>query len=261
MDQIVIVNRQDNQIVWSHSLEAGQECNSVVSTRGGDVAYSYKRGAKLIDKSGATIFDYKLSSQNEEVQSICEVKGGYLVGVCGFPARLVELDKRGEVMREVKYDTRIKELHGQFRQIRKSKQGSYLIPLLGRNSVVEIDAEGKQLNEFMLGESPFSVAITKDGRYLAPCGHSGKVFCIDPESGDVTVLFSNETIGNEANIEFGAQITELRNGNLLLANWLGHNGDLTQPILIETDREGKVVGTLKNEIAGVSFVSAVHPIY
>lgn len=260
MECIAIIDPSSHTVTWSHQLEPKQECNSLLYCKGGDIAYSYRWGAKLIDRGGEVLFDYNDLKPNEEVQSISQIKGGYLVGICGSPARLIELNNRGEVVKEVVFDTKIKQQHGQFRQICKSKKGTYIIPLLGRKSIVEIDESGEQLAEFELGESPFSVLIKRDGGWLAPCGHSGKIFEIDPKSGEMRVFISNDKLEG-VNIEFGAQIVELKNGNFVLSNWLGHNGDTTQPILIEFNRAGEIVGRVENKIEGITMVSAVCPIY
>ncbi len=259
--KIAIIDKQNQTTVWEHALEAGTECNSVVMTKNGNIAYSYRWGARLIDREGNVIFDYKLPAKNEELQSISLTKKGFLLGICGSPARIVELNKKGEVVSETTYDTKIADQHGQFRQIRKTAQGTYLLPLLSRGSIVEIDDTGAELKEYKLGKGPFSVTITKEGDLLAACGHSGKIFEIDPEDGDVDVWLSNEDIKGQANIEFGAQIEELKNGNFVLANWLGHNGDQSQPILIEFNPQGDVVWSLKAPVGDISLVSAVCPIY
>ncbi len=259
--KIAIVDKQSKAIVWEYALEAGTECNSVAMTKNGNIAYSYRWGARLIDKEGNVIFDYKLPSKNEELQSVSLTKKGFLLGICGSPARIVELNKKGEVISEASYDTKIADQHGQFRQIRKTSSGTYLLPLLSRGSIVEIDNTGAELKEYDLGKGPFSVTITKDGDLLAACGHSGKIFEIDPADSDVNVWLSNEDIKGKANIEFGAQIVELKNGNFVLANWLGHNGDMSQPLLIEFDPSGDVVWTLGAPVGDISLVSTVCPIY
>ncbi len=255
MDQLAIVDKASRKVTWSHQLDPKQECNSLLQRKNGEVAYSYRWGVKLIDKSGEVLFDFNELNPNEEIQSITEIKGGYLVGICGFPARIVELNSKGKLVKEIKYDTKIDAAHGEFRQIRKSKSGTYIIPLLSRESIVEIDKNGVELREIKLGESPFSVLIKRDGKWLAPCGHSGKVFEVNPKDNSKRLLIYNDMI------EFGAEIVELKNGNLLLANWLGHNGDLTHPILIEFNKDGEYVGKVDNKIDGVSMVSAVQPLY
>ncbi len=261
--KVAIIDKETKEVTWERALGSGTECNSVVYTRVGDIAFSYRGGAMLINKHGEVLFDYKLNDSAEELQSISQTKRGFLLGICGSPARIVEINRQGKVLKEVSYDTKIENHHGQFRQIRKSEKNTYLVPLLSRNSVVELDAMGNELREIALGASPFSVTIASSGEWLFPCGHAGKVISVDPKSGELGVLFSNESLDGQATIEFGAQLVELSSGNFLLANWLGHNGDMQQPMLFEVDKSsGDVVWTLQaDEVEGIKLISTVAPIY
>lgn len=246
-DQIAIIDIESEQIVWSHALQTGQECNSVELTKGGDIAYSYKQGAKLISREGETLFNYDALAPNEEVQSICTIDGGFLLGICGTPARIVELTHRGRVKRDITFDLGEDKVHGQFRQIRKSPKGSYIIPLMSRKMVVEVDKRGEITKKIPLEGTPFSVAVLRSGDYLTACGHSGIVYRIDNKSGELSHFTDNERLRSDSvHIGFGAEIIELKSGNLILTNWLGHRGDITQPALIEFSPAGDFVRGVKS---------------
>ena len=45
--------------------------------------------------------------------------GGYFLAICGHPARIVELDSQGNPLKEIQFETGIKRVHNQFRQIEK----------------------------------------------------------------------------------------------------------------------------------------------
>ncbi len=258
--KIAIVDRASGEIEWSHDNPEKSECNSVVYTSKGDIAFSYKRGAMCISTDGDVIFDFQDVKAGEEIQSMCEIKGGFLLGICGNPMRIIELNKKGEVTKELSYDTGIEKAHSQFRQIRKSKKGTYLLPLLATSQILEVDKNGELLREITLEQGPFSVAQNKKGDLFAACGHSGYIYKVDGKSGEVTAISDKKALSDSVNIEFGAEIAVLKNGNLLMANWLGHKGDLSQPILIEMTTEGEVVWTM-NRPGDIKFVSAVCPIY
>ncbi len=258
--KIAIINRESGEVEWSRDNPEKSECNSVVYTSKGNIALSYKRGAMCISPEGEVIFDFQQKVGKEEIQSMCEIKGGFLLGICGNPMRIIELDKKGEIKHEVSYDTGIENPHAQFRQIRKSKKGTYLVPLLATSKILEIDKNGELLREITLEQGPFSVAQNKKGDLFAACGHSGYIYKVDGKSGEVTAISSEKALSDSVNIEFGAEIAVLKNGNLLMANWLGHKGDLNQPILIELTTEGEVVWTM-NRPGDIKFVSAVCPIY
>ncbi|MFI3314677.1 MAG: hypothetical protein R3Y04_03325 [Rikenellaceae bacterium] len=255
---IAIYDKQSNAIEWSYELNSGDECNCVIYDNK-KVAFSYSNGMKLINMNGETIFDYKVND-GEQAQSVSKIKKGYLVGICGSPARIVELNKKGEVINEIHYNTSIDDAHSQFRQIRKTSNNTYLVPLLAGSKIVELSKEGEFIREIKLSGGPFSVTETKSGDLLTACGHSGAIFKVESNSENVTTLISNTTLPSNAKIEFGAEVVELKNGNILLANWLGHNGDTSQPMLMEIDSNGNVVWQL-NILDEISLVSTVYPLY
>lgn len=255
---VSIVTR-DGQVEWSYDIPEGSECNSVVYTKDGDVLFSYKYGAKLVSLEGDVIFDYQ-TEKGVELQSVSPIKGGYLFGICGNPMRIVEVNKKGEVKREITYDNCIENPHSQFRQIRKSRRGTYLVPLLATNKILELDKRGELLGEISLEHGAFSLVQSKRGDIFAACGHSGYIYKVDGKSGELSAISTQQELSASVVIQFGAEIAILKNENLLLANWLGHKGDLSQPILIELNEQGEVIWTM-NRPEGIKFVSAVAPIY
>ncbi|MFR9620024.1 MAG: hypothetical protein SNH63_02250 [Rikenellaceae bacterium] len=260
-EKVAIINCESGKVEWeySNSEEAINKGNSVAYSKEGYVAYSTIDAAKVRNADGELIFEYRVGA-NEEVQSISTTKSGYLLGICGSPIRIVELNKRGEVTKELSFESGIENKHHQFRQITQSKSGGYIIPLMKQSRIVELDKKGEFVKEVKLEKSSFYVDIDSKGNWLASSGHAGTIYSIDGKSGEVTKIIEGKELSSGARVEFGAEVVELRNGNILLANWLGHNGDQSQPILVEMDREGNVVWQMARP-EGYTFASAVCPIY
>ncbi|MFR9649731.1 MAG: hypothetical protein SNJ33_00360 [Rikenellaceae bacterium] len=257
---VAIINRASGEIEWSYKTPEKSECNSVAYTKSGNVAFSYKQGAKCVTLDGDVIFDYK-AGEGEEIQSISEIKGGFLLGVCGTPMRIVELNKKGEVTKNLTYDTGVEKAHSQMRQMRQSNKGGYLLPIIAKKKVVELNKKGEVIAETALENGAFSIVQDKkSGDCYAACGHSGYIYKIDGKSGELSTVSDKKALSESVNIEYGAEISLLKNGNLMMANWLGHKGDLTQPILIELTKSGEIVWTMHHP-EEMKFVSAVCPIY
>ncbi|MCC8154997.1 MAG: hypothetical protein LIP01_12860 [Tannerellaceae bacterium] len=72
---IHIIDKNTGQVEWIHPLNEGEECNSVAITREGHILYSYSKGARLITRDHAIIWDIK-GGEGSEVQSasILEMK-------------------------------------------------------------------------------------------------------------------------------------------------------------------------------------------
>lgn len=245
---ITIFQKSTQYILWSHALEPGQECNSVAMNKKGEILYSYKQGAKLINLNHEEIWDYK-SEVNTELQLAAVLPdGGYLLGICGSPAKIVELNKNGKVRKELSIDLKIEHPHGQFRMISKTKNGNYIIPVLGTGEILEIDGTGKEVSRFKLNIGCFSTLELKNGNLLASGGDSHQLLTIDRKSGAMIEKITEKQIPG-VSLLFAAQVIQLKNGNQLICNWHGHNNTagVDEPQLIEIDNNRQVVWTLNDK--------------
>lgn len=260
---ITIFEKSTQHILWRHALEPAQECNSLAMNKKGEILYSYKQGAKLINLNHEVIWDYK-SGVNTELQLAAVLPdGGYLLGICGMPAKIVELDKNGKVRKELSIDLKIDHPHGQFRMISKAKNGNYIIPVLGTGEILEIDGTGKEENRFKLNIGCFSTLELKNGNLMASGGDSHQLLTIDRKSGAIIQKITEKQLG--VSFLFVAQVIQLKNGNLLICNWHGHNNvaGMNEPQLIEIDNNRQVIWTLNDKkqfdkISSCSDISSNH---
>ena len=256
-NKIVLLDKKSKQVEWSHRLNPGDECNCVAYTKKGQILYAYRKGAKLITKDGQTVWDYPVAGEGELHTASVLPDGGYLLGITGKPARIVELDKKGKVRKEITYDTRINSLHGQFRQLRKSREGTYLVPLMSRHTVVELDADGKLLQSYNAEGNTFSVLELKNGNLLISCGDAHSFLEVDRKTGDLLRKVKQNDIDGVA-LQVVAEIAAVKD-HLLVCNWAGHSRVKDQPSLIELDADGKVVWSLCDS-ENIRNVSAVCPV-
>lgn len=240
-NNIIIIDRVSGEVEWSmdlpYSSSEGGECNSVGTTKEGNIFFSYKRGARMVDSQGETIWDFERGSDSEEVQSISSYKSGYMVAICGTPSRFVFLNKKGEQISETTYDLELPDSHSQFRQVRMSKKGTILIPVMGHGTLLEINRKGEKIQEIKIGGGAFSVSALSKTTALVSGGFGVKV--VDLEKGEV----EREVIKKSAAgvpLSFATEAMMLENGNVLVANWQGHSN--TSDIqLIEMDKDGNKV--------------------
>lgn len=253
---VMIVDKQSGAVEWKHALEKGEECNTVAVTRQGNILYSYKKGAKLIGTDHRVIWDYK-APEGTELQSATLLKdGGFLLGICGNPARLIELDKNGKERNRVEIDLQIEKPHGQFRQVFQLRNKNYLLPVMGKQKMMEINRKGAVVAEFPTGGRAFSSLELRDGNILLPCGDGHFFQVIDRKTGKELKRVTSEDVQG-ASLLFVGQILDAGKGNLLICNWYGHTKDATvdEPQLIEVDANGKVLWSL-NDKENIGEVSA-----
>lgn len=253
---ILLVDKQTGKVEWKHALEKGEECNTVALTKQGNVLYSYKRGAKLITWDHRVIWDYPAPDKTELQSATLLRNGGVLLGICGHPARFIELDKNGKEVNRVLLDLDVEKPHSQFRQVFQLRNKNYLIPVMAKQKMLEVTRKGCIIAEHKTDGKAFSSLELKDGKLLLPCADGHYFMVIDRKTGrELKRVNAHDLPG--VSLLFVAQILQLKNGNLLICNWYGHTKDagVDEPQLIEIDPTGKVVWIL-NDKQNVGKISA-----
>jgi hypothetical protein len=243
-NEIAILDKNTAKIEWKHELLPGEECNDIEVTPKGDVLYAYKQGARLITREHATIWDYK-AGETEEVHSASQLPdGGFLIGICGQPARIVELDSDGKQRNEAVFNPVSFETHYQFRQITKTANGLYLVPLMEKRKVLRVTPEGRFKGTVFLGFDLFSVKTLNDSIWLVSGGNSRVFATLNPslnllEKGSMQVTSSVKG----ASLQYVGEIIPYDNGHALIANGKLPSGSIN-PFLVEIDAMRNVVWTL-----------------
>lgn len=253
--QVAILDKESGQIEWSHPLNKGEDCNDVEITKEGHVLYAYTAGARLIDRNHHTLWDFKAQKGEELFTATHLPSGNYMLAICGTPSRIVELDANGKLIGELQFDTSITGVHDQFRQIVKTPSGTYLIPLMGKGEVVEMNREKEIVNRAECGGNPFAIQILGNGNWLVSCGDAHNFVEIDPASKQIVRKVGSDDLQN-ISLLFVAELVRYKNGNTLISNWNGHSKDKSQPLLVEITPDNEVVWTLpaNPEIVNISAV-------
>lgn len=250
-DSVVVIDKTSKKVVMKIALpERDAECNSVEIDKNGSILFSYRRGARLVSRHGLVVWDFVRDSENDEVQTASIIDTGYLLGVCGNPSKIYEIDGDGNKTKIVKFDTGIANPHSQFRQIKKAKNGNYLVPLMGREELLEVNEAGVIVSKIPVGG--FSVVELSDGNLMVSTGV--KVVVVDRKSGQTIheVPSPKSSFLTETNLVKGKR-------GLLMSNWQGHNEHDAEKewMVIEIDSVGKVVWEYKDDSA-IKYVSALH---
>jgi len=244
-DKLMIVDKKTSAVEWTHQLQKGDDCNDLEVTKAGNILYAYKGGARLITRSQAVIWDFKVE-KGQELYTATELPSGeYLLAVCAIPSRIITLNAKGEKVKEQNFDSGITNVHGQFRQILPTKDHTYLIPLMGKGEVIELTQSGVVLRKVIVGGNPFSVKVTPGGNWIIGCGDAHKFVIVDP----LTQTVKDNVVSADfsmVSLLFVAEPHPYRNGNVMIANWNGHSKDKTQAQLVEIDSRNRIVWTLSN---------------
>lgn len=257
--KIAVIDKKTGNPEWEHALGKGEDCNDIELTKEKNILYAYTSGARLITPSQEVVWDYKVKARKEELFTATQLPtGGYLLAICGHPARIVELDKEGNTLKEFQFKTGIERIHNQFRQIEKTEHGTYLIPLFATGRLIEINSAGNILNQVHIGGTLFSVKQLKNQRLLIACGDGHKLVEVDTGTWQIVRTISSNDIQG-ASLLFVAEPYRYQNGRTLICNWNGHSKDKSQPKLIEIDRKNQIKWKL-NDHGRIKNISSVCPL-
>jgi len=227
----------DGAIEWQH--RTGGACYDVWQRPNGNVLFTFKNGAREIDPAGKTVWEY-LGPKGCEIHSCSHIADGlYLVGEASASPRILEIDSEGTVVKAISVQTKTKRVHGQFRQVRKTAAGTYLLAQTSERKVCEYGADGALVRTMPVPGNPFVAVRLPDGNTLIACGEGHQLIEVDPNDSVVWCLSENDLPGNP--LRFVAGIQRLPNGNTLVCNWGGHGHVRKQPQIFEVTRDKRVV--------------------
>lgn len=257
---IAEVNYHNGDILWEHPVVLPEDCNDIEAV-GKDILYAYRTGARLIDRNGRVKWDYVVGDKCELYTATRISKNQYMLAICSDSTHIVLLDKNGREQKRIYFDTGVKNIHGQLRQVLYTKDNTFLVPIMRKGELVEIDTDGKILKSIKVGGNPFSVhKSNQEGVYIVSCGDAGKVVFVDLGREKIVKTISTDDIKGDVKMLFVGEVKQLPNGNLLIANWNGHSKDKSQPKLFEIDSDNNLVSTLAHneKIRNISCFSSIH---
>ena len=227
----------DGTIEWEYSCNHPQDCWALAN---GNYLFCHSGGALEVTKDKKIAWEYKVGEKTE-VHACQPLPNGNVLIVENGPARLLELDRTGKIAKEIKLTpppTGI-SIHDQFRGVRKTAAGHYLVCRKGEHQVEELDGSGKTLRLIPVPGDVHEALLLPDGHLLITCGDGHKVIELDAALKTVWELNENEVPGNPLRLMAGAQ--RLPNGNTIFCNYLGHGHIGEQPHFFEITRDKKVV--------------------
>ncbi len=190
-----------------------------------------------------------------EVHGFQRLKNGLTMIAETGNLRIIEVDKEGNIQKEVPITVDTPNSHRDTRRVRKLDNGHYLACHEGDGVVREYDDKGTVVWSYKLdlggrerspghdghGTEVFNAVRLKNGNTLIAGGNNNRVLEVDKEGKVVWSVDYNELPGIRLYWVTGLQV--LPNGNIIIGNT--HAGP-DNPQLIEITHDKKVVWTLKN---------------
>jgi hypothetical protein len=225
------------KVVWTYQIPINDangnlsEFSDMHRLSNGDIVFAYKTGWRKISPVGDTIYDYQCPSigTNSEGKRIwAECHSAQPVGLDkvffmqnGMPAKCFLLNlktRQVEMEHEVKTKPPVdaQSIHGQFRNVRMTKAGTYLLAHMNLGKVIEYDAAWKEIWSCD-APSVWHAVRLKNGNTLISGNHHGFVREINPQGEVVWEVKKGDLPGITLNGIH--QATRLANGNTVICNW------------------------------------------
>ena len=243
-NQLITITNAEGRIEWSQPSNG--QCNDLTYLPNGNVVWARSSGASEVTPDHQIVWNYD-APPGTEIHTAQPLDGDrVLLMQNGNPAKLLEIDRRTQaIVKELVIPTSVKSVHQQFRVIRKTPTGTYLVPYLGEQKVVEYGASGAVLHTFP-ADKPFLAVRLPDGHTLISGGDAHYISEVDTEGRETWRVDEMEIPGNQ--LLYVTSLQRLPNGNTVVANWPGHSKTLKgkQPQILELTPAKTVVWRYEN---------------
>lgn len=241
---IFIVDR-DGKVEWQMPA---REVQDVSILEDGTILFHDKKSVKIVNMKKEVLMEYKIEKGVKcDIHSATPLENGnILVSLSGL-SKVVELDRTGKVVKEIKIQSEPGNAHMQLRDSEFTKDSTYLVALAIEQMVHEYDVNGKLIRtiDSTVGEhlgTPSDVQRLENGNTLIATGYSKLILEIDKDDKIVWSLRNGDIEGLE--IDYPAAAVRLENGNTLISLY---NGSY---LYVEVTPDKKIVWGVKT-IEGV----------
>ena len=213
-----------------------------------NILFSRRLGASEITQDKKIVWNYAAPA-NTEIHSVSPIgKKRVLIMQNGNPAKLLIIRKHdGKVEKELVLETARKDnIHAQFRHIRMTKAGTFLVAHLDLGKVVEYDRHGKAIWS-VPAPSAWAAVRLKNGNTLISGNQHGYVREVNRQGETVWEVNKDDLPG--IHLYTVQEVDRLANGNTVICNWSGSLPLSEWPgtvQVVEVSPDKKVVWALKD---------------
>jgi len=239
---------RDGKVAWSYSIPAGEELGDCTQLSNGNILFSRRLGASEITPDKRIVWNYDAPPHTEIHTAYPVGKDRVLLMQNGNPAQLLLINKSsGVVEKELVLPTgRPENAHGQFRHVRMTRAGTFLVAHMDLGRVVEYEPDGKQIWS-VAAPSAWAAVRLKNGNTLISGNQHGYVREVSSKGDTVWEINKNDLPG--ITLYTVQEVDRLANGNTVICNWPGSLPTADWPAVvqvIEVTPDKKVVWALRD---------------
>jgi hypothetical protein len=241
---------KDGRVIWTYATGPRPEFDDVWMLSNGNILFSRMEYVAMITPDKKVVWRY--DAQDPKVPNHTEIHACQPLGLDkvmfvenGLPPKLKIVNiKTGaiEVDHELPFEA-ARGVHGQFRRARVTAQGTYLLPFLGLDQVVEYDQQFKEIWKYKI-DKPWAALRLKNGNTLITDEKNNLTREVNSKGETVWEFRCQTDLPGEYQFTSAPQTcTRLANGNTIFTS-RGRNGQ--GPQLIEVTPDKKVVWVLQD---------------
>jgi hypothetical protein len=248
LEKQVIYLVRDGHVVWSYANDRRGELGDCTMLSNGNILFSRQFGASEITPDKRIVWNYEAPTGTEIHTTYPVGRDRVLIMQNGDPPKALIIEKAtNRIERQLILSARDpKRAHGQFRHIRMTKAGTFLVPHMDLGKVVEYAPDGKVLWS-VDAPSAWAAVRLANGHTLISGNQHGYVREVDRSGKTVWEINKDDLPGIPL---FTVQeVSRLANGNTLINNWseqLPPEQIETAVQLVEVTPDKKVVWALKD---------------
>jgi hypothetical protein len=246
LDHQTMFRIEQGQIAWRFTNPYHGELGDCSRLSNGNIVFSRQFGASEVTPDKKIVWNFD-APQGTEIHTAYPIGNDkVLIMENGTPARLVVLRKKdNSIVKSLELPTGSNSRHGQFRHVRMTKKGTFLVAHMDMGKVVEYAPDGHVIWE-VEAPSPWAAVRLANGNTLISGNGYGYVREVNPVGTTVWEIGKDELPGFP--LDTVQEITRLANGHTLINNWTANLPDAESASrlqLIEVTPEKKVVWALK----------------
>jgi hypothetical protein len=251
---IVVIVGKDGKI--EREIKGVSSAQDSWMLKNGNVLYSYIHGAREVDPQGKVVWEYKTAKPKAtEIHSAQPLPNGNVLIAESGQGRILEINRKGEIAKEIAVKTKEKSKHMQFRSCRKTKRGTYLIGCFGDGVILELDGAGKVLRRLVpvpdkngkpKRGGAHGVVELPNGNLLISTGYGQRFVEMDPK-GKIVWTLSQADMPKDFRLAYACSIQQQANGNRVIATYRG------MPQFFAVTPDKKVIWSYNNKsLANIS---------
>jgi hypothetical protein len=236
------------KIAWSYINPVKGELGDCSMLSNGNIVFSRQFGASEITPDKKIVWNYD-GPPGVEIHTAWPVDSQrVLIMQNGNPAKLMVIRKSDNgIEKELVLETRVAtSAHGQFRHIRMTPQGNFLVAHMDLGKVVEYGQDGRQIWT-VAAPSAWAAVRLKNGNTLISGNQHGYVREVNKKGEIVWEINKDDLPGIP--LHTVQEASRLANGNTLINNWVGSVAKENWPDvvqLIEVSPAKKVVWAMRD---------------